>query len=60
MTTEERDALLWRVERAVTWTLDGGNDPEDPGDTRQAVRELAGVLTDLIRAFDVASRPVVR
>jgi hypothetical protein len=45
-----RDELLDRLEHTQRYTLNGGNDPEDPGDVKQAVSELC----DLIRHWLMA------
>lgn len=40
--------LLERLDSTLRWTLDGGNDPEDPGDVRQAVREIGEIVREML------------
>lgn len=45
----EQKALLDRIDRTLRWTLDGGNDPEDQGNVRDAIREIGEVLRDFVK-----------
>jgi hypothetical protein len=53
MDNETLDELLARLEHTRTWTLRGGNDPDDKGNVRQAVAELCDLVRDLLMNMPV-------
>lgn len=48
MNRERAQELLYRITHTLKWTLRGGNDPEDHGNTKEAVKELGEVLSEVI------------
>ncbi len=48
MSEDLKLALLERLDQCLTYTLTGGNDPEDPGSERQAIEDLGNILKIVI------------
>lgn len=49
MTSERARALIQQVDQITRWTLRGGNDPEDHGDVKRAVEQLAEVMKEMLQ-----------
>ncbi len=53
MDMEDRTNLLRRISLLIRYTLNGGCDPNNPGDIRQAVNDLTLIVAALIQKLPI-------